>query len=54
MTGNRERKSGTFTITIAGALMLLGILFFGTVWMGNNARQDTEAAVRSVSLLYLD
>ena len=30
------------------------ILVFGTIWMGNVARNDTESAVRSVSLLYLD
>ena len=30
------------------------ILIFGTMWMGRVAQKDTENAVRSVSLLYLD
>ena len=30
------------------------ILVIGTIWNGNSARKDTETAVRSVSLLYLD
>ena len=30
------------------------ILVFGTIWPGNRARNDTEKAARSVSLLYLD
>jgi len=41
-------------ITAIGALLVMIILVFGTVWMGNSARRDTETAVRSVSMLYLD
>lgn len=33
---------------------MAAILILGTLWMGQSARRDTEAAVRSVSLLYLD
>ena len=38
---------------IGGAIVAV-ILVFGTMWMGRIARKDTEDAVRSVSLLYLD
>lgn len=36
------------------SLILAIILVAGTMWMGTQARRDTEEAVRSVSLLYLD
>ena len=37
------------------AAVLIGVfLILGTVWMGRSARKDTDRAVRSVSLLYLD
>lgn len=39
---------------IAGGLIVMLVLVLGTMWMGQNAKRDTEAAVRSVSLLYLD
>ena len=38
----------------AGTLAVILILVFGTIWTGNMAKKDSEAAVRSVSLLYLD
>ena len=37
-----------------GIAALLVILVLGTMWMGSRARDDTDAAVRTVSLLYLD
>ena len=42
------------TIAVIGSVILAVILVLGTVWMGYNAKKDTEEAVRSVSLLYLD
>ena len=51
MTG---RQKGITLASAIGGIVLLFILVFGTIWMGNNARNDTESAVRSVSLLYLD
>ena len=48
------RKNLTTTIAIIGSLILAIILVAGTMWMGSRARRDTEDAVRSVSLLYLD
>ena len=49
-----DRRNHTATIAIIGSLVLAVILVSGTIWMGQRARRDTEEAVRSVSLLYLD
>ena len=51
---DHERKNHTATIAIFGSLILAIILIAGTMWTGSRARHDTEEAVRSVSLLYLD
>ena len=51
---NHDRKNNIATIAIFGSLLLTVILVAGTMWMGSRARRDTEEAVRSVSLLYLD
>ena len=51
---NHGRKNHTATIALVGSLILAIILVAGTMWMGEQARRDTEEAVRSVSLLYLD
>ena len=48
------RKNHTAVITIIGSLILAVVLVAGTIWMGVSAKRDTEDAVRSVSLLYLD
>ena len=39
---------------IAGVLIVLLLFAAGTVWTGHAGRKDTEEAVRTVSLLYLD
>ena len=41
-------------MTVLGGSLVVVILIFGTIWMSNNARQDTEKAVRAVSYLYMD
>ena len=41
-------------LAVLGAIAVAVIIFFGTIWMGRNAQRDTESAIRSVSLLYLD
>ena len=51
---NRRNNNSTATIALIGSLILAIILVAGTMWMGSRARRDTEEAVRSVSLLYLD
>ena len=48
------KRNRTVTIAVIGSVILAVILVLGTVWMGYNAKKDTEEAVRSVSLLYLD
>ena len=50
---NSRGKSITMASAIGGTLLIL-ILVFGTMMMGRVARNDTEQAVHSVSLLYLD
>ena len=49
-----NRNHRTTLIATVGGIALVIILVFGTIWVGNSARRDTESAVRSVSLLYLD
>ena len=44
----------TVAVALAGGILVMLILVLGTIWMGRSAKRDTEAAVRSVSLLYLD
>ena len=48
------RKRNTMWIAVIGGIVLVLILILSTIWMGRSARADTESAVRSVSLLYLD
>ena len=49
----KEAKKGVSLYIIAG-LVVLAIMFFGTIVMGQRASVDTEEAVKKVSLLYLD
>ncbi|MBQ6365965.1 MAG: response regulator [Oscillospiraceae bacterium] len=51
---NTVRRNHTAEIAVIGSLILAVILVAGTIWMGRSARKDTEEAVRTVSLLYLD
>ena len=41
-------------IALIGSFLIVLILVFGTFWVGHKAKQDTESAVSSVSLFYLD
>lgn len=41
-------------IVATGVAIILIILVAGTIWMSHAARQDTDKAIRKVSLLYLD
>lgn len=49
-----NKKRNALCITIIGFAVVTVIMVFGTLWMGNLAGRDTENAVNSVSLLYLD
>ncbi|MBO5526961.1 MAG: hypothetical protein J5946_02845, partial [Erysipelotrichaceae bacterium] len=51
---NRERNNRMTTMALLGALLVALILVFSTILMGRAATKDTQDAVRSVSLLYLD
>ena len=48
------RKNRTTSIVIIGSFILAILMIAGTFWMGQSAKRDTEDAVRTVSLLYLD
>ncbi len=48
------KRKGITTAAIVGSAILILILVLGTVWMGRSAKSDTEKAVRSVSLFYLN
>ena len=50
----KAKRSNTVVIAVIGGVIVMLILVLGTIWMGQSARRDTETAVRSVSLLYLD
>ena len=49
----KSRQSGITLAAVIGGIILILVLVFGTIWMGNSAGKDTESAVRSVSQLYL-
>ncbi len=49
-----SKHRNTVTAWIAGGFAVLCILVFGSVYMSQSAAKDTDKAVRSVSLLYLD
>ena len=53
MVMHGRKKKITLAAFIGGSILVI-ILVLGTVWMGRSAKNNTEAAVRSVSLLYLD
>ncbi|SDB25009.1 response regulator [Butyrivibrio sp. INlla16] len=47
-------KSGLTRVAIIGGIIVVAIMIIGTLWMGQSASKDTENAVKTVSLLYLD
>ena len=49
-----HKRRNTLAVTLIGSIVILMILTMGTIWTGKRANEDTEEAVRSVSLLYLD
>ena len=48
------KRSRSRNAAIIGILIVIAIVVAGTLWMGHAGRQDTDDAVRAVSLLYLD
>ena len=49
-----DKKNSIRKAALIGGVIIAVILVLGTMWMGRIAKKDTEDAVRSVSLLYLD
>ena len=49
-----DRKNKTLSVVVIGGICVILIIIIGTFWTGQNASKDTELAVHSVSLLYLD
>jgi hypothetical protein len=49
-----EKTQHNYKFVVIGAVFITLTLVIGTIWTGQRARQDTEKAVNSVSLLYLD
>ena len=49
-----KSKKRTTIITVLSITVLVLILVFGTVRIAKLARRDTQAAARSVSLLYMN
>jgi signal transduction histidine kinase/DNA-binding response OmpR family regulator len=54
MKNKKQHTAATVRIATIGILLVAAILIVGTLWVGQAARRDTEKAVHSVSLLYLD
>ena len=54
MANQTDKERNPARIAIIGIIVVAAILVLGTVFMGQTAKKDAEAAVHSVSLLYLD
>ncbi|MDO5702272.1 MAG: response regulator [Lachnospiraceae bacterium] len=54
MDSKDTRPTNTVAVAVIGSLAVMFLLVIGTIMMGQYAKKDTETAVRSVSLLYLD
>ncbi len=50
----KRRSDGIAWLAVVGGAAIAAILVLGTIWLGHSAEHDTQQAVRSVSLLYLD
>ncbi len=47
-------KSEVRRVAVIGGIVIMVLLVLGTFWTGKNAGEDTQSAVRTVSLIYLD
>ena len=48
------KRSNTVLTSLIGGIVVILVFVFGMLWMGDNAKNDTMNAARSVSRLYLD
>lgn len=51
---DKEHKQTSVAAYVVAGLIVIVIMVFGTIFMGQRASMDTERAVKKVSLLYLD
>ncbi|MCR4643538.1 MAG: response regulator [Lachnospiraceae bacterium] len=49
-----NRKNKVTVIALIGGIAVILIIVFGTLWIGQSAREDSQEVARTVSLLYLD
>ena len=49
-----KRKNKVTVIALIGGVAVILIIVFGTLWIGQSAREDSQEVARTVSLLYLD
>ena len=54
MRGKSAGRSSTTIVAIVGGIIVVALFLLGTMWSGRRAAKDTNEAVHSVSLLYLD
>ena len=50
----KAKRNHTMAVAVIGISLVILIFALGTIWIGRNAKKDTEDAVRSVSQFYLN
>ena len=50
----KAKRNHTMAVAVIGISLVILIFALGTIWIGRSAKNDTEDAVRSVSLFYLN
>ena len=50
----KAEQKKTLSIAVAGIVLVIAILVFGTIWTGHRAQKDTAEVAHSVSQMYLD
>ncbi len=53
-SGMGKKRNKTILVSVIVGVIVVLAFMFGNLWLGRNAKEDTEKAVRSVSSLYLD
>ena len=51
---SEKQHRSIIRIAVIGSIIVACLLISGTLWIGNNVKSDTEQAVHTVSLFYLD
>ena len=50
----KAKRNHTMAVAVIGISLVILIFALGTIWIGRSAKNDTDDAVRSVSLFYLN